>query len=245
MISLLKLHFSYLFSWKIIYISLIIILINMISVIVLSKFYIDHNLLVFYSDYYEEEYMFGSMALIKIMILMQSMFLVINGFVINKYDVFIILRKNRKSVLMSKIFVLVISISTFTLFLYLVMNIVGLFLTPYYHFSSEYLYLFIDLLVFGIVYLLLYILLIIIYKNMYVLLIILIIYFVNNISLEYLVLKSDLSLFSKVINLVIPDIGYYKNIGHDLYYSNIYYLAFCLVLLEIILVIYNKSDITN
>lgn len=245
MISLLKLHFSYLYSWKIIYISLIIILISMISFIFLSNFYIEHNLLVFYSEYYEEEYMFGSLSLIKLVIVLQSMFLVINGFVINKYDVYLVSRISRKRVILSKVVILVLGITIFTIFIYLIFNIVGLFLTPYYSFRNEHLSILLDLLIFGVIYLLLDILMIIIFKNMYTLVIIFIIYFMSNISLEYLVFKSEISGFSKLLNLLFVDIGYYKDIGYDLYYSNLYYLAVCLVLLEIILVIYNKSDIIN
>ena len=245
MMSLIKLHFTYLFSWKIIYIGLIIVLINLVSVIVLSKFYIDHNLLVFYSEYYEEEYMFGSITLIKIMILMQSMFLVINGFVINKYDVYLVMRRDLKSVILSKIITMVFGSMVFTSFLFLLMNITGLFLTEYYTFSSSYIDLYYDLMVFSVLYTLLYIFLIILIKNMYSLLGILTMYFVSNISLEYLVIKSDLSWFSKVINLVFIDVGFFKDIGYDLFYSNTYYLALCFVFLELILLTYSNSDILN
>ncbi|KFZ26130.1 MAG: hypothetical protein KQ78_01626 [Candidatus Izimaplasma bacterium HR2] len=245
MISLIKLHFSYLFSWKIIYISLIIILITMISFVFLSKFYVDHNLLVYYESFYLEEYLFSSISLIKIVVLLQSMFLVINGFIINKYDVYILIRRDRILTLTSKLMVLIIGIVIFILFLYLLMNIIGLFLTPYYQVDINLFEFLIDLVIFGVLYTLLYVLLIIITKNMYSLLIIFITYFVSSISLEYLVLKSDLSLFSKLLNLVFVDIGYFKNLGYDLYFSNLYYIALCFGLLEVILVFYNKNDIIN
>ena len=245
MISLIKLHFSYLFSWKIIYISLIIILITMISFVFLSKFYVDHNLLVYYESFYLEEYLFSSISLIKVVVLLQSMFLVINGFIINKYDVYLLIRRDRILTLTSKLMVLIIGIVVFILFLYLIMNIIGLFLTPYYQLDINLFEFLIDLVIFGVLYTLLYVLLIIITKNMYSLLVIFITYFVSSISLEYLVLKSDLSLFSKLLNLVFVDIGYFKNLGYDLYYSNLYYIALCFGLLEVILVLYNKSDIIN
>lgn len=245
MISLIKLHFSYLFSWKIIYISLIIILITMISFVFLSKFYVEHNLLVYYESFYLEEYLFSSISLIKIVVLLQSMFLVINGFIINKYDVYILVRRDRILTLTSKLMVLIIGVVIFILYLYLLMNIIGLFLTPYYQLDINIFEFLIDLLIFGVLYTLLYVLLIIITKNMYSLLIIFITYFVSSISLEYLVLKSDLPLFSKLLNLVFIDIGYFKDLGYDLYYSNLYYIALCFGLLEVILVFYNKSDIIN
>ena len=125
------------------------------------------------------------------------------------------------------------------------MNIIGLFLTPYYQVDINLFEFLIDLVIFGVLYTLLYVLLIIITKNMYSLLIIFITYFVSSISLEYLVLKSDLSLFSKLLNLVFVDIGYFKNLGYDLYFSNLYYIALCFGLLEVILVFYNKNDIIN
>ncbi len=245
MINLIKLHFSYLYSWKIIYISLIILLISLISFTFLSNFYYDNNLLVFYSDYYTEEYTFSSLSLIKIIVLLQSMFIVINGFVINKYDVYLLIRSNRLSVILSKIITMLIGVIIFTVSIYLLMNIIGLFLTPYYKFSSEHLNIMYDLIIFSILYTLLYIFLIITIKNMYSLLIIFILYFISNISSEYLVMKSDLSIFTKLINLVFPDIGYFSNIGYDLYYSNLYYIAICIGLIQAILVIYKKMDILN
>lgn len=245
MISLVKLHFSYLYSWKIIYISLITLLICLISFILLSNYYLDDNLLLFYSDYYIEEYLFSSLSLIKVVILLQSMFLVINGFVINKYDVYLLIRSDRTSVIISKIITIILGISIFTIFLYLLMNIIGLFLTPYYEFQNNYYGILFDLITFSILYTLLFMLLINIVKSMYSLLIIFVLYFISNISLEYLVLKRDLSSFTKLINLFFPDVGYFRNIGYDLFYSNIYYLSLCLVIIQVIVLIYKKTDITN
>ncbi len=245
MISLVKLHFSYLFSWKIIYISLITLLISLVSFVFLSNFFYDTNLLVFYGDYYNDEYTFSTLSLTKIVILLQSMFIVINGFVINKYDIYLLIRSSRTSVILSKVITMLLGITVFTLFLYLLMNVIGLFLTPYYKFNNDYLGIMFDLIIFSILYTLLYIFLIITVKNMYSLLLIFIIYFISNISLEYLVIKSNLSPFTKFINLMFPDIGYFSNIGYDLYYSNLYYIALCIGIIEGILLIYIKTDISN
>ena len=245
MISLMKLHFSYLYSWKIIYINLIAILISLFSFVLLSNFFYSNNLLVFYSDYYSEEYIFSSLSLIKIVILLQSMFIVINGFILNKYDVYLLIRCNRTSVILSKIVTMLVGISIFTIILYLLLNIVGLFLTPYYQFHSNYIGLMYDLIIFSSLYTLLYIFLITIVKNMYSLLLIFILYFISNISIEYLVIKDDLPAFTKLINIMFPDIGYFYDIGYDLFYSNLYYIALCIMLIECILVVYKKTDIAN
>ena len=161
MISLVKLHFSYLFSWKIIYICLFTLLISLVSFIFLSNFFYNNNLLVFYGDYYNDEYIFSSLSLIKIVILLQSIFIVINGFVINKYDIYLLIRSNRTSVILSKVATMLLGITIFTVFLYLIMNIIGLFLTPYYECNSNFVGMMYDLIIFGILYTLLYIFLII------------------------------------------------------------------------------------
>jgi len=245
MISLIQLHFSYLFSWKIIYISLITLLICLISFVLLSNFYVDKNVLEFYSDYYSEDYIFSSLALVKIVILLQSMFIVINGFVINRYDIYLVVRINRNYVILSKIITIICGIIIFTLFLYLLMNIVGLFLTPFYEYERNYFDMLLDLIIFSVLYTLLYIFIIIIVKNMYSLLMLFILYFISNISIEYLVLKNELSVFTKMINLILPDIGYFSKIGYDLLYSNLYYLTLCIVIILVILLIYKKTDISN
>lgn len=245
MINLTKLHLSYLYTWKIIYIILILLIISTISFVFLSNFYLDNNELVFNKDYYQNEYVFSGVTLIKILVLLQSMYIVINGFVINKYDTYLVLRKERYLVILSKVISMIFGIIIFTTFLYLLMNIIGLFLTPFYTLNLTDLSLLIDLILFGILYTLLYILFIITIKNMFSLLFVFVLYFISNISLEYLTIKSDLSVFSKLINLVFTDIGYYKDIGYDLFYSNVYYSALIFVLFELIIVIYGKNDILN
>lgn len=245
MISLIKLHFSYSYSWKTIYIILIIFGISILSFVFLSNFYLDHSTLIFNREYYQDEYVYSSLTLIKIFILLQAMYTVINGFVINKYDVYLVIRRNRTSVISSKVISMVIGIMVFTTILYVLMNIIGLFLTPYFIFTRDYIDLFFDLIIFSVLYTLLNTILIIIVKNMYSLLLVFILYFISNISIEYLVIKSELSVFSKMLNLIFTDVGFYKEIGYDLFYSNLYYLSLCIVLFEVILVIYNKSDILN
>lgn len=245
MISLIKLHYSYLFSWKIIYINLIILLVSLVSFIFLSSFYLDHKLLVFYSQYYVEEYMFSSLTLMKIIILLQSMFIVINGFIINKYDVYLLIRTSRIKLLLSKLLTMLLGVITFTVFMYLLFTIIGLFLTPYFKFKFEYIDLLFDLVIFSIVYTLLYIFLIIIVTNMYSLLLVFILYFISDISIEYLVTKNDLSAFTKCINLLFPDIGYFRNTGYDLLYSKLYYLSLCILIIDLIILIYRKTDIIN
>ena len=102
-----------------------------------------------------------------------------------------------------------------------------------------------DLIIFSVLYTLLYIFIIIIVKNMYSLLMLFILYFISNISIEYLVLKNELSVFTIMINLILPDIGYFSKIGYDLLYSNLYYLTLCIVIILVILLIYKKTDISN
>lgn len=245
MINLVKLHFSYLFSWKIIYINLISILFCLVVFVYLSNFYYNNTLLAFYSDFYNEEYIFSVLTLIKIVVLLQSMFIVINGFIINKYDVYLLIRSSRTRVITTKIATILIGTSLFTVTLFLLFNIVGLYLTPYYEFKNTHLELLFDLVLFNVVYCLLYILLVTIIKNMYSLILVYILYFISDISVEYLVQKDNLSFFTKTINLIFPGIGFYSEIGFDLFYSKLYYLSLSALIVQVIITLYRKTDITN
>lgn len=245
MISIFKLHFYYLYSWKVIYVSFILILISIVSYLLFSKFYLDYDLLVFNREYYLEEYYFESINYLKIILVMFNLFIVINSFILNKYDIFLLIRISKKQVIVSKIVTLFIGSTIFTLILYLLFIITGLFLTPYMRVSIVDLSILGDLVIFGGVYLLIYSLIYFYNKGIYSLLIVVIGYFISDITIEYYVIKSSVSDVSKLINLIFINVGYYQDEGYSLYYGKMWGIILLISLFIGIVSLYKKMDIEN
>ncbi len=245
MIGMFSLHFYYLFSWKVIYVSLIIVLVSAICFLFFSRFYYDYDLLLYDSEYYQGEYYFESINYLKIVIVLYNMFLVINGFILNKYDLFLLIRRNRKQVIISKIIILLLGSLVLTVILFLLFLITGLYLTPYMEINITSFALLGDLIIFGGGYLLAYILIYFYSKVMYSMLIIVVGYFISDITIEYYELKSSVSSISKAINFIFINIGYYQDTGYGLYYGKMWGIILIIVLFFGIVILYIKNDIVN
>lgn len=245
MMSMIKLHFHYLFSWRVFYIASIIILISQVCFIYFSSFYLEYDLLIFNQEYYLEEYYFESINYIKIVIVLFNMFLIINSFLLNKYDILLLSRRNRLIVISSKILSVSIISIVFTTILYTSFLVTGLFLTPYMEVAYNDLLIIGDIIIFGIVYLMLYIFIYGFNKGIYSLLIIVVGYFISDITIEYFVTKDSITGFSKILNLVFINIGYYTDEGYSLYYGKTWGIILYLLLFLVCIVYYLKHDITN
>ncbi len=245
MINILKLHFYYLFSWKIIYISLITLLISIFCFLFFSSFYLDYDLLIYSKLYYREEYYFDIINYLKIAIVLYSMFLVINAFVLNKYDVFILIRRSKKITVISKLLTILIGNIVMITLLFILFLIIGEFLTPIMAISYKDISILIDLMIFCSVYLLLFTLAYQYSKIIYGILIIFIGYFISDITTEYYALKSSVSIFAKVLNFIFINIGYFQNYGFSLYYGKLYGIALSFILFMIIITKYLRTDLEN
>lgn len=242
MISMFKLHLNYLFSWKVIYVSLVLLLVSTISFLLFSRFYLEYDLLLFSSQYYLEEYYFEGISYLKIVIIVFNMFLVINAFVLNKYDIFLLVRRSKIQIISSKIITLFLGSTTLIILLFLLFLITPLFLTPYMDISLVDLVIIIDLIIFGGVYLLIFIVVYLYSKTMYSLLLVILGFFMSDLSIDYNTIKNRASFIAKAINLLFINVGYYPVIGYGLYYGKIYGIILMEIMFIIILIKYKNSD---
>jgi len=243
MINLFRLQMSYLFSWKIIMSSTILVLVSLISFLLFSKFYLEYELLLFNATYYFEEYYFESLNYFKIVIVLFNMFLVINGFALNKYDVFLLVRRNKKLIITSKILTLIMGSTIIITTLYLVFLIIGLLLTPYMIVSITDLILLIDLLIFSTVYLLIFIAVYLFSGVIYSILLIVVGFFISDMSLDYDIYRHNASVITKIINLVFVNIGYFTETGYSMYYSQLYGFIISILIFLVIIENYYRSDL--
>jgi len=242
MISLFKLHFYYLFSWKTLYISLGLIGISIISFLLFSHFYLALDLLVFNARYYQEEYYFESINFLKINIIIYNLFLIINSFFLNKYDNFLIIRKPKKTVIITKILTLLLGSNALMLIFYLLFLIIGLYLTPYMHVSIKDLAILGDLLIFSSVYLLGYIVVALYAKTIYSLLPVIVGFMISDLSTDYYLSKKSVSLSTKLINLLFISISNYSETGYSFYYGKVYGIILFSGLFIVVYVKYIRSD---
>ncbi len=242
MISLFKLHFYYLFSWKTIYISLGLVGITIISLLLFSHFYLALDLLVFDALYYEEEYYFESLNFLKINIIIYNLFLTINSFLINQYDNFLIIRKPKKTIIITKVLTLLVGSNALMLIFYLLFLIIGLYLTPYMHPSIKDISILGDLIIFSSVYLLGYLVVALYSKTIYGLLPIVVGFFISDLATDYYISKKSVSLSTKLINLLFISINNYIETGYSFYYGKVYGIILFSGLFIVIYLKYLRTD---
>ena len=221
---------------------LILILITVISSSLFSRFYLDIDMLIFDAEYYHEEYYFESINYFKFIIIIYNLFLVINAFAFNKYDLFLLIRRSKKHIISSKIITLSIGSTVLIIIFYLIFIITGLYLTPYMKISLMDLMILGDLVIFGGVYLLIYITVFLYSGSIYSLLLIVVGFFLSDLTVDYDSLRSSASIMAKGINLLFISIGNYKDIGYSMYYGKTYGLVLLVTLFVMISYKYCKTD---
>ena len=243
--SLISLHFHYLFSWKVFYITALILILSTICFLYFSNFYLDYDLLLFNRKYYFEEYYFESISLIKIIVILFNMFIVINSFIINKYDLLLISRRSRKEVIVSKVLSLLIINNGFSIILFLLFLVTGMFLTPYMSITILDLNLLGDILIFGSIYQMIYILVYFSNKTIYALILVIVGYFISDIVTDSFILKENVTSFSKFLNIIFVNVNYYTNEGYSLLFGKTMGITVFMILFLCVVFIYYNSDITN
>lgn len=240
---LIKLNLDYLFSMKIIMISFVIIGFSMIGFLLFSNFYVSEQVLYYNRDEYFRDYLFDGINFMKIIGIFYALFLVINGYVLNKYDVFLVCRVSRKRSITTKLFVLLFGNGIFLLFCYLIFLIIPLYLTPYVNTSENFIKIFVEILIFSSYYLILFVLVYQITKNMYAMLVVIIGYFITNLSSDYYINKSAVNGFCQMINTIFIDIGYYQVVKFDFYYGVIHSVVLISISCIIYITLAQKADI--
>lgn len=218
------------------------VLIFLIGVIYFSRFYLGNAELLFDKAYYYNEYYMESLNLAKMMIVLFNFVLVTNSFVFNKYDYFLITRKSRKEVIISKVFILLILSILYTFIIMFMFFLIPLFLTPYMRIFD-----FFDItklmMVFSVYYLTLFIFFIIIFKHIYILFFSFSGYLISFLSSELLIKKSETSFFNSFISVFFPDIINYYVYGYDFLYGSIFVMSLTIILLLVIIKNYTTFDI--
>lgn len=243
MINILNLHFNFLLSKKTFIIILVIIIISVLVDVYFSNYYLDHTLLIIEGEYYKDEYLFESISFIKFIIVIFSVFITIESFIIVKYDYFLLSRISKFKFITSKLATLVLTVSTLTIILSLIMYIIGLVLTPYFFPRDVDIMLVGKMLLFALYYSAISVLVVSWINNLFSLIIVLMGYFVSVTSVDYLAVKENVGSGSHVIQLVFIDLVNYKEIGYDFLYNELIILSFICVFIIKSITLYLSRDI--
>ncbi|MFK5883323.1 MAG: hypothetical protein QM489_03170 [Candidatus Izemoplasma sp.] len=243
MINIIKLHFNFLLSKKTFIIVLTVISISVLVDVYFSNYFIDQTVLIIESEYYKNEYLFESISFIKFVIVIFSVFMSIESFIIIKYDYFLLSRISKFKFITSKLATLVLIVLTLTLILSLIMYIVSLVLTPYFFPGDVDIVLIGKLLLFGFYYTVISVLVVSYINNLFSLIIVLMGYFVSITSVDYLAVKEEVGSIVYIIQLLFIDLTNYKDIGYDFLYNELIILSFITVFLIKIVTVYLNRDI--
>lgn len=238
-----KVHTQYLFSFKMLYMMLGIQTLFLLSCLYFSRFYLSKEELIFDAMYYQSEYMFEAVNILKILVIMFCLLVTINAFVIHKYDYFLIVRIDRKKVMISKILVLMGMVLLFVFMNYLMLLVIPLYLTPYFSLSHSNVLLFAKLCLLGVLYLSIFMVVYLLFKHLLPLFIILTGYMISFLGNELSPLKEDSNGYQRVISLIFPDIIEYQSIGYDFLYGSVIILALTLIYMLVSVLVYNSTDI--
>lgn len=243
MIKLIKVHYNYLFSYRMLYILLSLGAIFLIVCLYFSRFYIDNELLMFDANFYQNEYMFEAFNIAKILIVLFAFLQTVYAYVLNKYDYFLVVRASRKKVFLSKVIVLYFIATIFITICYLILFIIPLYLTPYFSTSTVSIGILLKMLLFGYVYNTLFIMTITITKHVFGLFLVFTGFIISFISNDLEPIKENVTNFNKVSNIIFPDIIQYTNVGYDFLYGSIFVIALTLLYVSVGILVYQYTDI--
>lgn len=200
-----KLHYNFLYTKKVYSITVLLASVCLFILLIQSNIFSSLRDFDVNRELYVSDFLFNGLNLIKILIVFYSMLVVIYTFILNKYDVFLVSRYSKKSIIISKLLVVLFINITLSL----VLNL--FYLVLWFILDTEVsVYIIFDFLskmsIFTIYYSLFFILLVTILDNLFIIMIPFVGYLVSSLSIDYGLEVSKLSVSSTLLNSVFPDL---------------------------------------
>lgn len=239
--NLLRTQYEFLYTKKIHLITLVVVFINLIILTLQSSILTLPDDFTIHQQYYINEFQQNGFTIIKMIVLLYSMFVSIYALYISKYDVFLVGRYSKELIFSTKLSVIVF-INTVLLVVLSMMYFCLLLLLGMKICVNIILLILLKSLLFMVFYTVLTSLLLVIFNNMFVSLVPLLGYFVSNLSIDYGVELSKLSTSSKILNLFFPDLIVISS-SYDYVYGGVIVLCFIIIYLSLFLYISLQKDI--
>lgn len=239
--SLLKLQYNFILTKKVKIISAILISLTWIILILQSGLFEDTSYLIYNREVLISAFIYDGFNIIKIVAVLYSMLLAIYVIYLNKYDVFIVTRKSRIKVILSKVAVILFLELMFVLYLFVVYGIIWGLLDVNVTMSEIGVYLF-HIIELTTYYALLNIALTLVFYSIFIAVIPFIGYLISNFSIDYGISIHELSNTSKFLNLFFPDLLIFDKEICFIYGILIVFNS-CILILLIIIIKYKADDI--
>ncbi len=242
MINIIRLNMDFLVTKKFKIISLIIIVITCFILVFISNITKTEEELSYNVLLYQRLFLYEGFNIVKVIGILLSMLVVINGFLINDYDLFIITRVNRKKTLIGKVIAVFLTEIYIMTYIYLIFVILYGVLYTELTFNITIMWL-IKLIFFQMYYSLIFIMLTSIYKSVFIVILPFVGYLVSSFSIDFDTDIDGLSNFSKMINFVFPDLIVFQGeIGF--LYGVVFVFGGCILLFIITFKQYLQTDLS-
>lgn len=211
-------------------------------ILYVSGFYNDINYQVVNSNDLFHEYLLDSLSFMKFSIVLYGIYFVTLSRNLHYMDGLLLSRSKRKSVIISRLFV----VGTYTFLvqsiLFVLFLLVGHFLTPIMK-DYNYIELFLSIQLFGIFYLLISYIVMLMLKVPYAPIFVLFFYFVGSIFSPYYVSHEEVSVMERLVSFIVNDLVVFQDFSIAPLYGNLHLIVINLVLILYVIYIYNENDI--
>ena len=239
--NLIKLQYNFILTKKVKLISAILILLTWVVLLLQSGLLENGSNLVYNREAMIISFLYDGFNIIKIVVVIFSMLLSIYVFYLNQYDVFLVPRKSRMKIILSKIGIVLILEVLFVVYLFLVYAIILGVLDSSINFGDLMVQMS-NLINLSIYYSLCYITLIMIFSSIFIVVLPFIGYLCSNLSMDYGVSSNELDSSSKFLNIFFPDLLIYKR---EIYfvYGALFVFDISILLLALIIIKYKADDV--
>lgn len=242
MICLCKSQMILLLSRKDLYVLLGSLLLFLLFLLYACNYYMDYNYLIVYRDVLFRDYLIESISLMKFLIVLYGGYLSMLARKLHLLDGLYLSRSNRTKIIVSRMFVLIVTLILCISILFVLLLTVGTFLTPFMK-KYDYFGLYSNIILFGIFYFMLSYLTVYIIKVFYAPLSTLLIYFTGTIFSPYYIEIEETTVFEEIISFVINDLIVFSNYTIAPYYGSFHLLSLIFVMISIVVWLFNVRDI--
>ncbi len=239
--KLIKLQYNFILTKKVKVISSLLISLTWIVLLLQSELLDKGSNLIYNRELIVTSLLYDGFNIIKIISVLYSMLLTVYVFYLNSYDVFIVTRKSRIKVILSKVVTLLGLEVLFVMYLFLMYviiwglldyNITILDVLPYLGY----------LLILSCYFTLMNIILIVVFSSIFIVIIPFGGYLLSNLSIDYGISVNEIEESSKLLNLFFPEVFiYHKEVFFV--YSPLIVLDISILFLVLIIIKYKVDDI--
>lgn len=222
-----------------------LLLITLMYIIVLLYFtgiFTENYNLLIHKEMYFHSYMTESVSLLKFMVVLHAIYSVFHVGKLHQLDGFYLSRNSKFLVYTTRLSVVLYKNAIYSLLGYILILVIGFFLTPYMM-TYKYIELGFNIVLFSFMYTAISCLIYITSRKEFYVLFIVLFYFITTIFTPFYIGENDFSLFEEIVQLFSSDLIVFEDFSMGTYYGSLYTVTKVIILLTICLRVYTKKDV--